>query len=81
LSSSWEGFPNVLIEALACEIPIISTDCKSGPREILAPETDFNYQTSKPEFGKYGILMPVFDNKFKNTSEPLDEREKYGLNF
>ena len=48
VSSLWEGLPLVMIEALACGCPVVSTDCPSGPAEIL-------------EGGRYGRLTPVGD--------------------
>jgi glycosyltransferase involved in cell wall biosynthesis len=49
LSSRWEGFGNVLVEAISSGCNIVSTDCPNGPREILAG-------------GRYGLLSPVCDS-------------------
>jgi len=62
--SLWESWGLAIIEAMVCGCPVIATDCKYGPSEILGD-------------GKFGILTPPLDGIFYKASDPLTPEEHF----
>ena len=65
LPSHWEGFPNVLIEAMTLAVPVIAYDCRTGPRDIL-------------QNGAAGLLVPSGDeDQFVRSMLELESDQDY----
>lgn len=76
LSSMFEGFPNAMVESMACGCTVIAADCKSGPREILYKKSDINKVAKDIEFADYGVLIPPLNEEENWDANIIDDCEK-----
>ncbi len=75
-TSFFEGFPNALAEAMIAGSLAISSDCVSGPKELIAPNIAQNNSINYPLFTEYGVLLPPFVHRMVAHDEPLYDAEK-----
>ncbi|TYA58939.1 glycosyltransferase [Formosa maritima] len=83
LSSLSEGFPNALLEAMSVGLPVIATNCMSGPLELLNDNISVSIEKNSFYKAKYGILVNVDDaigikNAIQYLQNNNDDRIKYG---
>lgn len=74
--SLFEGLGYALLEAVGCGVPCVASDCDFGPREILAPGTEYGAKAKRFELAEYGILTPSCGPGEMDAEAPITEEEK-----
>ncbi len=80
-SSRVEGFPNALLEAMSVGLPIITSDFKTGARELIAPNLEFNKEIKYPYYGPNGVLISLlnFEQDLLNVTLAKVKQERKGM--
>ena len=76
LPSLFEGMSNAILDAIACELPVIVSDCKYGNKEIVSRSWKKIRKIEVMQEEKYGILIPTCDGKHYTAKEELTKEEK-----
>ena len=74
-TSIYEGFPNAIAEAMVCSSTVLSSNCTTGPQELIAPDVKGDIE-QYPLQTDYGILFPPFDGEIPAADAPILSEEQ-----